>query len=82
LLRHFEEAGRMPKAIIEQAGPQFSKRIVAWRAYDQAIKASHMFGADARGVIFRDRTIGYIGRAPPQDVPMPCTDPRGRLDAT
>ena len=66
LLRHFEEVEAECKAIIEQAhmDPKTGKRIVmAHPAYDQAIKASHMFNLlDARGVISVTERQAYIGR--------------------
>ncbi len=66
LLRHFEEAEAECKAIIEQeyTDPKTGKRIVmAHPAYDQAIKASHMFNLlDARGVISVTERQAYIGR--------------------
>ena len=66
LLRHFEEAEAECKAILEQAhdDPKTGKRIVmAHPAYDQAIKASHIFNLlDARGVISVTERQAYIGR--------------------
>ena len=66
LLRHFEEAEAECKAIISQEhiDPKTGKRIVmAHPAYDQAIKASHMFNLlDARGVISVTERQAYIGR--------------------
>ena len=54
------------KAILEQAhdDPKTGKRIVmAHPAYDQAIKASHLFNLlDARGVISVTERQAYIGR--------------------
>jgi glycyl-tRNA synthetase alpha chain len=66
LLRQFEEAEAHCKAILEQPheDPKTGKRIVmAHPAYDQAIKASHMFNLlDARGVISVTERQAYIGR--------------------
>ncbi len=66
LLRHFEEAEAECAAILAQAhdDPKTGKRIVmAHPAYDQCIKASHMFNLlDARGVISVTERQAYIGR--------------------
>jgi glycyl-tRNA synthetase alpha chain len=66
LLRHFEEAEAECEAILNHAhdDPKTGKRIVmAHPAYDQAIKASHIFNLlDARGVISVTERQAYIGR--------------------
>ncbi|MGR3566581.1 MAG: glycine--tRNA ligase subunit alpha, partial [Pseudooceanicola nanhaiensis] len=66
LLRHFEEAEAECEAILAQdtVDPKTGKRIVmAHPAYDQCIKASHMFNLlDARGVISVTERQAYIGR--------------------
>ncbi|MEM7520767.1 MAG: glycine--tRNA ligase subunit alpha [Pseudomonadota bacterium] len=66
LLRQFEEAEAHCKEILDQpaADPKTGKRIVmAHPAYDQCIKASHMFNLlDARGVISVTERQAYIGR--------------------
>jgi len=66
LLRQFEEAEAHCKGILEQpyVDPKTGKRIVMVHpAYDQCIKASHMFNLlDARGVISVTQRQAYIGR--------------------
>ena len=66
LLRHFEEAEAECAAILAQPAddPKTGKRIVmAHPAYDQCIKASHIFNLlDARGVISVTERQAYIGR--------------------
>ena len=66
LLRHFEEAEDECKSILGQAhgDPKTGKRIImAHPAYDQCIKASHIFNLlDARGVISVTERQAYIGR--------------------
>jgi glycyl-tRNA synthetase alpha chain len=66
LLRHFEEAEAECKAILsaEHDDPKTGKRIImAHPAYDQCIKASHIFNLlDARGVISVTERQAYIGR--------------------
>jgi glycyl-tRNA synthetase alpha chain len=66
LLRQFEEAEAHCKAILDQAAedPKTGKRIIMVHpAYDQCIKASHMFNLlDARGVISVTERQAYIGR--------------------
>jgi glycyl-tRNA synthetase alpha chain len=55
LLRHFEDAERECKSLIEAK--------LALPAYDQCIKASHRFNLlDARGVISVSERQAYIGR--------------------
>ena len=66
LLRHFEEAEAECEAILSQdpIDPRTGRRIVmAHPAYDQCIKASHLFNLlDARGVISVTERQAYIGR--------------------
>jgi len=66
LLDHFVEAENECKAILAQdaVDPKTGKRIVmAPPAYDQCIKASHIFNLlDARGVISVTERQAYIGR--------------------
>ena len=66
LLRHFEEAEAECAAILaqEHTDPKTGKRIImAHPAYDQCIKASHIFNLlDARGVISVTERQAYIGR--------------------
>ena len=66
LLRHFEEAEDECKSILGQADgdPKTGRRIImAHPAYDQCIKASHIFNLlDARGVISVTERQAYIGR--------------------
>lgn len=66
LLKHFEDAEAECKAILAQDydDPKTGKRIVmAHPAYDQAIKASHLFNLlDARGVISVTERQAYIAR--------------------
>jgi len=66
LLRHFEEAEAECEAILSQEheDPKTGKRIImAHPAYDQCIKASHIFNLlDARGVISVTERQAYIGR--------------------
>jgi len=66
LLRHFEEAEAECRAILDQPedDPKTGRRIImAHPAYDQCIKASHIFNLlDARGVISVTERQAYIGR--------------------
>jgi len=66
LLQHFKDAEAECHRILEQAhdDPKTGKRIImAHPAYDQAIKASHLFNLlDARGVISVTERQAYIGR--------------------
>jgi glycyl-tRNA synthetase alpha chain len=66
LLRHFEEAEAECASILAQdhIDPKTGKRIImAHPAYDQCIKASHIFNLlDARGVISVTERQAYIGR--------------------
>ena len=66
LLRHFQDAEAACERILTQPAqdPRTGKRIVmAHPAYDQCIKASHIFNLlDARGVISVTERQAYIGR--------------------
>ena len=66
LLKHFEDAEAECQAILATPAedPKTGKRIImAHPAYDQAIKASHLFNLlDARGVISVTERQAYIGR--------------------
>ena len=66
LFKQFEEAEAECARILQEAhdDPKTGKRIVmAHPAYDQCIKASHLFNLlDARGVISVTERQGYIGR--------------------
>jgi len=66
LLRHFQEAEAECQAILARPhdDPKTGKRIImAHPAYDQCIKASHIFNLlDARGVISVTERQSYIGR--------------------
>lgn len=66
LLRHFEDAEAECQRILsaEAVDPKTGKTLVmAHPAYDQAIKASHLFNLlDARGVISVTERQAYIGR--------------------
>ncbi len=66
LLRHFEDAEAECRRLLafDEDDPKSGKRIVmAHPAYDQCIKASHLFNLlDARGVISVTERQAYIGR--------------------
>jgi glycyl-tRNA synthetase alpha chain len=66
LLKHFEDAEAECQRILEaeHVDPKTGKTIVmAHPAYDQCIKASHLFNLlDARGVISVTERQAYIGR--------------------
>ena len=66
LLRHFEDAEAECARILAEpdTDPKTGRRIVmALPAYDQCIKASHLFNLlDARGVISVTERQAYIGR--------------------
>ncbi|QIE54668.1 glycine--tRNA ligase subunit alpha [Pikeienuella piscinae] len=66
LLRHFEDAEAECRRIVEAAptDPKTGREIpMAHPAYDQCIKASHIFNLlDARGVISVTERQAYIGR--------------------
>jgi glycyl-tRNA synthetase alpha chain len=62
LLRHFKDAEEECKRLIA-AGTQGNRHILALPAYDQCIKASHVFNLlDARGVISVTERQSYILR--------------------
>jgi glycyl-tRNA synthetase alpha chain len=66
LFRHFEDAESECQRLLDfpPEDPKSGKRIVmAHPAYDQCIKASHLFNLlDARGVISVTERQAYIGR--------------------
>jgi glycyl-tRNA synthetase alpha chain len=66
LFRHFEDAEAECRRLLDEPAedPKTGKRIVmAHPAYDQCIKASHLFNLlDARGVISVTERQAYIGR--------------------
>jgi glycyl-tRNA synthetase alpha chain len=76
LLRHFEDAEAECTAILDQPAedPKTGKRIImAHPAYDQCIKASHVFNLlDARGVISVTERQAYIGRV--RNLAKMCAD--------
>jgi len=76
LLKHFEDAERECAAILshDQIDPKTGHKIVmAQPAYDQAIKASHLFNLlDARGVISVTERQAYIGRV--RNLSKMCAD--------
>ena len=76
LFRHFEDAERECGAILshEALDPRTGKTIVmAHPAYDQCIKASHIFNLlDARGVISVTERQAYIGRV--RQLAKACAD--------
>jgi glycyl-tRNA synthetase alpha chain len=65
LLRHFEDAEAECRRILDAPQPDRAGRVIvmAHPAYDQCIKASHLFNLlDARGVISVTERQAYIGR--------------------
>jgi glycyl-tRNA synthetase alpha chain len=65
LLRHFRDAEAECKALIEKGSPEKEggRHLMALPAYDQCIKASHIFNLlDARGVISVTERQSYILR--------------------
>jgi glycyl-tRNA synthetase alpha chain len=65
LLRHFEDAEAECRRILDAPQPDRGGRVIvmAHPAYDQCIKASHLFNLlDARGVISVTERQAYIGR--------------------
>ncbi|MEM8855230.1 MAG: glycine--tRNA ligase subunit alpha [Pseudomonadota bacterium] len=65
LLRHFRDAEAECAALLEagESGAEGDAHLMAMPAYDQCIKASHIFNLlDARGVISVTERQGYIGR--------------------
>ncbi|WP_072397388.1 glycine--tRNA ligase subunit alpha [Hyphomicrobium sp. CS1GBMeth3] len=62
LLQHFRDAEKECKALLER-GAADGRHLLALPAYDQCIKASHIFNLlDARGVISVTERQGYILR--------------------
>jgi glycyl-tRNA synthetase alpha chain len=74
LLKHFDEAEQECRNILgqDETDPKTGKSIVmAHPAYDQCIKASHLFNLlDARGVISVTERANYIGRV--RDLAKAC----------
>ncbi|MGE0767347.1 MAG: glycine--tRNA ligase subunit alpha [Hyphomicrobiaceae bacterium] len=65
LLRHFRDAEAECKALLDKGAPvdAHARHLMALPAYDQCIKASHVFNLlDARGVISVTERQGYILR--------------------
>ncbi len=83
LFRHFEEAEQECAEILaaEDVDPRTGRRIVmAHPAYDQCIKASHIFNLlDARGVISVTERQAYIGRV--RALARSCADAFVRTEA-
>ncbi len=76
LLRHFEDAEGECRRILgaDEVDPRTGKRIVMVHpAYDQCIKASHLFNLlDARGVVSATERQAYIGRV--RSLAKACAD--------
>ncbi|MXY33021.1 MAG: glycine--tRNA ligase subunit alpha [Boseongicola sp. SB0664_bin_43] len=76
LFRHFEDAEAECRRILDtdELDPKTGKRIVMVHpAYDQCIKASHLFNLlDARGVISATERQAYIGRV--RSLAKSCAD--------
>jgi glycyl-tRNA synthetase alpha chain len=83
LLRHFEDAEAECGRLLEMPAddPKTGKRIIlAHPAYDQCIKASHLFNLlDARGVISVTERQAYIGRV--RTLAKKCADAFVMTDA-
>ena len=67
IFRHFDDAEKMCQEILEigdfKNGSSSKKNILVQPAYDQCIKASHLFNVlDSRGVISTAQRQVYIGR--------------------
>jgi glycyl-tRNA synthetase alpha chain len=63
LVRHFEDAERECNALLNTADASANRPGLALPAYDQCLKASHLFNLlDARGVISVTERAAYIGR--------------------
>jgi glycyl-tRNA synthetase alpha chain len=63
LVRHFEDAERECNALLNSADASANRPGLALPAYDQCLKASHLFNLlDARGVISVTERAAYIGR--------------------
>jgi glycyl-tRNA synthetase alpha chain len=72
LLRHFRDAEEECKRLIE-VGRDGSRHLLALPAYDQCIKASHIFNLlDARGVISVTERQSYILRV--RELAKACGD--------
>ena len=70
LLRHFKDAENECKSLLEK-GQSSDKHLMALPAYDQCIKASHVFNLlDARGVISVTERQSYILRV--RDMAKAC----------
>ena len=83
LLRHFEDAETECQTLLTQPplDPKTGKTIIlAHPAYDQCIKASHLFNLlDARGVISVTERQAYIGRV--RALAKQCADAFLRTEA-
>ena len=83
LLQHFKDAEAECKRILdqEQIDPKTGQKIImAHPAYDQCIKASHLFNLlDARGVISVTERQAYIGRV--RALAKACADAFVQTDA-
>jgi glycyl-tRNA synthetase alpha chain len=67
IFRHFDDAEKMCREILDMVGLKkksvSKKNILVQPAYDQCIKASHLFNVlDSRGVISTAQRQVYIGR--------------------
>jgi glycyl-tRNA synthetase alpha chain len=63
LFRHFADAERECNALLNLGEPSANRPPLALPAYDQCLKASHLFNLlDARGVISVTERAAYIGR--------------------
>ncbi len=73
LLQHFEDAERECQSILQQGGAREGLHLAALPAYDQCIKASHIFNLlDARGVISVTERQSYILRV--RDLAKGCCE--------
>ena len=71
LLRHFKDAEAECKALLEAGAKSGEEHLLALPAYDQCIKASHIFNLlDARGVISVTERQSYILRV--RDLAKAC----------
>src|SRR5207244_8346914 len=65
LFRHFADAEAECHALLDCGGAGDNRPALALPAYDQCLKASHLFNLlDARGVISVTERAAYIGRVP------------------
>jgi glycyl-tRNA synthetase alpha chain len=63
LLQHFNDAEKECKALLDKGATPEGRHLMALPAYDQCIKASHVFNLlDARGVISVTERQSYILR--------------------